>query len=92
MIPDREIPFKVSESILRSWNQTTLRRKLLRPGRERLFKMMVTIRIQFDVVVNKQNIVERKIMMTLCYSAHAAQKAKITLFNPSHDTGSQKRL
>ena len=59
MIPDREIPFKVSESILRTWNQTTLRGKLLRPRRERLFKMMVTIRIQFDVVVNKQNIVER---------------------------------
>ena len=59
MIPDREIPFKVSESILRTWNQTTLRGKVLRPGRERLFKMMVTIRIQFDVVVNKQNIVER---------------------------------
>ena len=59
MIPDREIPFKVSESILRTWNQTTLRGKLLGPGRGRLFKTMVTIRIQFDVVVNKQNIVER---------------------------------
>ena len=31
MIPDREIPFKVSESILRTWIQMTLCGKILRP-------------------------------------------------------------
>ena len=57
MIPDREIPFKVSESILRTWNHTTCCRKILRPAREDSSELL-WLRIQFDVV-SRQNIAEQ---------------------------------